>query len=91
MLALYAGQAADSPGGSQLFRLASAAMDSDLCRLVAAAAAIRNEVAMQAHRGERPRKDWDAVLDAYFEVWGNATQSASLDCGPRRGTNWTGD
>jgi hypothetical protein len=56
-----------------------------------AAAAVRNEVAMQAHRGERPRKDWDAVLDAYFEVWGNATQSASLDCGPRRGTNWTGD
>lgn len=56
-----------------------------------AAAAIRNEVAMQAHRGERPRKDWDAVLDAYFEVWGNETQSASWDCGPRRGTNWTGD
>ena len=56
-----------------------------------AAAAVRNEVAMQAHRGERPRRDWDAVLDAYFEVWGNATQSASLDCGPRRGTNWTGD
>ena len=56
-----------------------------------AAAAVRNEVTMQAHRGERPRRDWDAVLDAYFEVWGNATQATSLDCGPRRGTNWTGD
>ena len=56
-----------------------------------AAAAIRNEVAMQAHRGERPRSDWDAVLDAYFEAWGNVTQATSLDCGPRQGTNWTGD
>jgi hypothetical protein len=55
------------------------------------AGSVRNEVAMQAHRGERPRSDWDAVVDAYFEVWGNAKQSTSLDCGPRRGTNWTGD
>ena len=56
-----------------------------------AAAAIRNEVAMQAHQGERPRGDWKAVLDVYHEVWGDVREAHAWDCGPRRGTNWTGD
>ena len=56
-----------------------------------AAAAVRNEVAMQAHHDERPRSDWDAVVDCYFEVWGNVREAQAWDCGPRRGTNWTGD
>lgn len=55
------------------------------------ASGIRNQVAMEAHKGDRPRGDCDAVLDAYFETWGHVKQAHAWDCGPRRGSNWTGD
>lgn len=54
---------------------------------------VRNEVAMQAMRGQRPESDADACRAAFHATWADELMRQQVD--PmylkRPGSNWTGD
>lgn len=60
-----------------------------------AAVVCRNEVAMQAMRGERTEAEADVVRAAFLRRWSEhereISRKATWKSEPRAGTNWTGD